>query len=133
MAGRGPSGHLTSTLSSRILIEAGVGLTKGLFPCTPENVTDIFDFVVKPTDIHHVEASTGLQYNAKSSYAARNDQDRFGQRFALSYVTGSHAFKTGFQVQEHVKDNSRKSIRVLITASITGCRIGFPSMRPRIC
>ena len=98
----------TSTLSSRILIEAGVGLTKGLFPCTPENVTDIFDFVVKPTDIHHVEASTGLQYNAKSSYAARNDQDRFGQRFALSYVTGSHAFKTGFQVQEHVKDNSRE-------------------------
>jgi hypothetical protein len=32
------------------------------------------------------------------------DSDRYAQRFAVSYITGSHAFKTGFQVGEGIKN-----------------------------
>src|SRR5207249_2129746 len=32
------------------------------------------------------------------------DSDRYAQRFAVSYITGSHAFKTGFQLGEGVKN-----------------------------
>ena len=91
----------TSPVTSRLLLEAGAGLTKGPFPCTRENVTDVFDFVVSPTDVAITESSTGFRYNARS-YRPRNDHDRYVQRFAGSYVTGSHAFKAGFQLQQHV-------------------------------
>jgi hypothetical protein len=49
-----------------------------------------------------LEASTGFRYNAAASYLYRNQQDRYAQRFSASYVTGSHSFKAGLQVQEHI-------------------------------
>ena len=94
----------TSTVSSRLLLEAGASLTKNPFPCNRENVTQTFDFVVDPTDISIVEQSTGLRYNAKSSYLFQNDMDRYVERFSLSYVTGSHALKVGMTLQQHVLD-----------------------------
>ena len=96
----------TSPVTSKLLLEAAGGVTDGRFPCTRENVTSTFDFVVKPTDVSITESSTGLVYNAKSSYAPINDQYRYAQRFSASYVTGSHAYKAGIQLQEHVKNAS---------------------------
>ena len=96
----------TSTLSSRLLLEAGASLTKNPFPCDRFDVTQTFDFVVKETDISVLEQSTGLIYNAKSDYRLKNDMDRFVERFSASYVTGSHAFKMGFNLQQHVHDQN---------------------------
>ena len=95
-------GSWTSPVTGKFLLEAGASLTKGPFPCTLAEVTDIFDFTIKPTDVSVLENSTGFRYNASSNYLLRNDQDRYAQRFAASYVTGSHAFKVGYQMQEHV-------------------------------
>ena len=91
-----------SPVTNKFLLEAGVSLAKNGYPYTREQVTDIFGFTVKPTDISILEASTGFRYNAKSTYADVNDQDRYVQRFSASYVTGSHAFKAGFQLQQGV-------------------------------
>jgi hypothetical protein len=93
----------TSPVTSKFLLEAGASYAQNGYPYKREGqVTDIFGFDVKETDISILEASTGLRYNAKSSYANVNDQDRYVQRFSASYVTGSHAFKAGFQLQEGV-------------------------------
>ena len=94
----------TSPVSSRLLLEGGVSLAKNPFPCTREDVTETFDFVVAPTDISVVEQTTGFRYNAASNYRTINDMDRYVERFSASYVTGSHAFKTGFELQQHIAD-----------------------------
>ena len=86
-------------VSSRMLIEAGVlnnysFFTQGLQPG------------ISPSDIPYTELSTGFLFNAGtgalsggSTGVARTDQPndmrQHNERFALSYVTGSHAFKTG--------------------------------------
>ena len=98
------NGSWTSPVTSRLLLEAGAGLSQGRFPCTREDVTETYDFVVAATDVSIRERSTGLRYNAKSNYRPINDQDRYTERFSLSYVTGSHSLKTGFQLQQHRKD-----------------------------
>jgi hypothetical protein len=90
------------SVSKRLLLAAGARLTPNLFPYTREQATDSFGFAVQPTDVAITEASTGFTYNAKQQYRYTNDQLRYAQRFATSYVTGSHAFKTGFQLEEHV-------------------------------
>jgi len=92
----------TSPVTNKFLLEAGVSLTKGPFPCTRDNMTDLFGFTVKPTDVSILEASQGFRYNAAASYLYRNDQDRYAERFSASYITGSHAFKVGFQDQQHI-------------------------------
>jgi len=101
-------GTFTSTVSSRLLFEAAAGLTKGPFPCGPEKVTDPFDFVVKDTDITIRQRTTGYRYNAKSAYLLKNDNDRYMQRASMAYVTGSHNFKTGFTMQQHINNRNTK-------------------------
>ena len=90
----------SSSVSSRLLLEAGGSLTKNPLPFTREQTTDIFGFVVPETDISIFEQSTGLRYNARSTYSNRNDMDRYVERFSASYVTGAHRFKTGVQLQQ---------------------------------
>jgi hypothetical protein len=92
----------SAPMTSKFLMEAGVSLTKGAFPCTREQLTDVFGFVVAPTDISILETTTGFRYNAASSYRHRNDHDRYAERFSASYVTGSHAIKAGMQLQQGV-------------------------------
>ena len=93
----------TSPVTNRFLLEAGFSFAQNGYPYKRVGqVTDIFGFDVKETDISILEATTGFRYNAKATYAEVNDQDRYVQRFSASYVTGSHAFKAGFQLQEGV-------------------------------
>lgn len=88
--------------TNRLLFEAGgtyVGLTQQVPPPEGSGVLD--------TDIPMVELSTGLRYNAKmETFTLANEysdpNDPFGylsiqgnSRAAVSYITGSHAFKTG--------------------------------------
>ena len=106
-----PSGHYsaswTAPVTSRVLLEAGASLTKGGFPCPRE--THFPDLVgggaapVRADDISIVEASTGLRYNAKSSYAEKFRGDRYVQRASISYVTGTHNMKAGIQIEEGIE------------------------------
>ena len=84
------------------LLEAGFSFAQNGYPSTREQSTDIYGFVVKDTDIAITEASTGFQYNARPQYQSQNQQDRYVQRFSATYVTGTHNFKTGFQLQQGV-------------------------------
>ena len=99
-------GSWTSTVTSKFLLEAGASLTKNGFPCTRENLTDIYGFTVKATDISILESSTGFTYNANSSYLYKNQQDRYAERVSASYVTGSHSFKAGLQLQQHIHNET---------------------------
>ena len=67
---------------------------------------------VKPTDISITELSTNLMYNAyasagglgAASYGTDEDMGQANGKFAVSYVTGSHAFKTGVQMLHGVQN-----------------------------
>jgi hypothetical protein len=94
-----PQGIIQATwnapLTNKLLLEAGAGATISHWP-TPAQPE------VAPTDISILELSTNFRYNAGNLLGGPKDSDRYIQRFSMSYVTGSHAFKTGFQLQEGI-------------------------------
>src|SRR4030095_6533371 len=52
-----------------------------------------------PDDVAITEQSTNMRYNSVGGLYQPKIRlgDRYSERFALSYITGSHAFKTGIQ------------------------------------
>jgi hypothetical protein len=56
---------------------------------------------VRPTDIAYIELSRNFNYNADAGglglagHGKRHDYGQQNQRFSVSYITGSHAFKAG--------------------------------------
>jgi len=78
----------TSPVTSRLLIEAGVSVNRVDFrhDYQPE---------VGPLDVAHVELTTGRTTVASASRLTYTDT-RSEVVGSLSYVTGSHTFKTGF-------------------------------------
>jgi hypothetical protein len=48
------------------------------------------------------EQTTGIRFNSTAFNRFEQHVPRFSQRASVSYVTGSHAFKTGFQLEESV-------------------------------
>jgi hypothetical protein len=97
-----------SPVTSKLLLEAGASLMRGPFPCSRGAELDLGGGIL-PVQPHHVsilEASTGFRYNAAASYSDRLTQDRYVERFSASYVTGSHAFKAGVQLQQGVNDTN---------------------------
>ena len=89
-------------VTNKLLLEAGTSFAQNGYPYTRADVTDIYGFTVSDTDVPILEASTGFRYNAKDHYAYKNDQNRYVHRLAASYVTGTHAFKSGLQLQQGV-------------------------------
>jgi hypothetical protein len=84
-------------LTNRLLFEAGASRADGSWPTyrQPEVTAD---------DISIFELSTGMRYNSGSplgvTYAPTQSVPRLSQRFSASYVTGTHAFKAGLQLEE---------------------------------
>ena len=98
--------------TNRLLLEGGVtGLYQTQQPNRPEGVST--------TDIAVVETTLGLSYNARAksagnqfffggaglggdtlAYVTDVNFSQINGRFSMSYVTGSHAFKTGFFLQK---------------------------------
>jgi Carboxypeptidase regulatory-like domain len=84
-------------MTDRLLFEAGVSRADGSWPTyrQPE---------VTPDDISIFEQSTGMRYNSGSplgvTYNPTNSVPRISERFSASYVTGSHTFKAGMQLEE---------------------------------
>ena len=94
----------SAPLTSRLLLEAGASLTRNDFPGSHEQSTDVFGFTVPMDDPSILELATGFRYNARAAYSPIHIQYRMVERFSASYVTGSHAFKVGFQTQQGVSD-----------------------------
>jgi hypothetical protein len=87
----------TSPKTNRLLLEGGFSATISHWPrvANPGVSTD---------SIRITESSTGFVYGAPETLQDLQDSDRYAQRFGVSYITGSHAFKTGFQLGQGVKN-----------------------------
>ena len=84
-----------SVRSNRLLFEVSGGAAITHWP-GPPNVG------VGPHDIPVLEQTTGFLYNSNTNLGGPKDSDRYTQRAALNYVTGSHAFKGGMVLMEGV-------------------------------
>ena len=97
----------TAPLTSRLLIEMGASITTSGYPMSRKNIQEDLGILIDPlTHIAMRELSTGFRYNAKGGYHEYNLQDRYAERFTVSYVTGSHTFKTGLQMEQTVVDRN---------------------------
>lgn len=83
-----------STLTSRMLFEAAAGNMTEIW--TREPVEDSTTATGYPV----TEQTTGINFRAYGGLFSRNYTSLRSYRSALSYVTGSHAFKLGFTLQE---------------------------------
>jgi hypothetical protein len=84
----------TSPVTSKLLLEAGAAATISQWnvPYPPGVTND----VTAVTD-----TGLGISYGSPGTFSGHpNGRDRYTQRASLSYVTGSHNFKTGFQTEE---------------------------------
>ena len=80
----------TAPLTTRLLFEAGAVRQFG--------TSDTHEMTgLNPAMISVVEQSTGLRYRAAAQYRD-NYNLSWHARSAISYITGSHAYKTGFNV-----------------------------------
>jgi hypothetical protein len=84
----------TSTVTSKLLLEAGGGATISQWnmyynPGVTNDIVSVYDIGI------------GQFYGSPALYLGHpNGRDRYTQRASMSYVTGSHNFKTGFQTEE---------------------------------
>ena len=90
-----------SPRTSKLLLEAGAGAALQSWPAEMQPG-------VTADHISVTEQSTGMTYNSSTSYNAIQDVPRFTQRFSLSYVTGSHNFKTGIQLEQSIQNLSQE-------------------------
>jgi Carboxypeptidase regulatory-like domain len=61
-------------------------------------------------DIPINDQGLGVTYNALATYIGHpQDSDRYDQRFSVSYVTGSHAFKGGVSIEEGISNIYRRA------------------------
>ena len=107
-----PAGLYQATWSSpvtgRLLLEAGTSFMLQPWCLSPQEG-------VGPNDISITEASTGFVYNSASGSGPYGTEpcrktDRYAQRFAASYVTGSHNFKVGLQQEEGIHESNERTI-----------------------
>jgi len=87
-----------STISPKLLFEAGVGNTTETW--TREPVDDSATSHGYPV----TELTTGISFRAYPSTFSSNYTSLRSYRSSLTYVTGSHAFKTGMTLQEGPAD-----------------------------
>ena len=95
----------TSPLTNSLLLEAGWSGTTQPVVAPLRVATDNLGFAVSPDDVSILELSTGFRYNARATYLDPCFCDtRHVGRFSVSYVTGSHSFKTGLTLQRVAND-----------------------------
>ena len=86
----------TSTVTSRLLLEAGGAAA----------ISQWNSFWMPGVEATHVrvdDTGLGIRYGAYGFQRGDpNNTDRHSQRFSLTYVTGSHNFKVGTQIEELV-------------------------------
>jgi hypothetical protein len=86
----------SSPRTNRLLMEGGGAITKSQW-------NRYWHFGVTPDIIRVTDQGLGMSYGSIQQYRGwPNETDRYTQRFSTSYVTGSHSFKTGVQVEQLV-------------------------------
>lgn len=91
-------GSWTSPRTNRLLLEAGVSEALSYWP----------QYLAPGVEPHHIsilEQSTGIRYNAPATFLPVREHHRISQRFSVSYVTGTHAFKVGIQAEQGIRDS----------------------------
>ena len=97
-------GTWSSPITNKLLLEAGASYTGNRWPYPSPGDQQRPEFAANSTeDISILELSTNFRYNAKSYYSIQDDEPTITQRFSASYVTGSHNFKVGVQLQESLQ------------------------------
>ena len=86
-------GSWSAPLTNRLLMD-------GAFSATINRWPQFRSPGVEPHHISIFEQSTGVRYNARETYDDPNVQDRYGERFSISYVTGTHSLKFGAQDEQ---------------------------------
>jgi hypothetical protein len=92
--------------TSRLLFQAGASFLIQTVSYTVRQGTEDGGHGFIPTAPRITEQTTGFSWNAQSGGTDRDfglrpqGSNNFSQRFAVSYITGSHAVKTGFQSQQ---------------------------------
>ena len=88
-----------SPVTSRLLLEAGMGGSISQW-------NNFWQTGVQANTISITDQGLGYSYGAAAQYRAHpNYTNRYTQRFSATYVTGSHTFKTGVQMEELFTDN----------------------------
>ena len=90
-------GDWKAPLTSKLLLEAGASLSITHWPT-------FLNPGVEPSHISILELSNNFRYNASATYANKRATDRGAQRVSVLYITGTHAFKVGMQIEEAVSD-----------------------------
>ena len=80
---------------------------------------------------HGAVDRVSLQLRNYSAWPGK-DTDRYIERFSVSYVTGSHAFKGGFQLQQGVKTQGTQLNDDIYYNFLRGFRTRSPSLRRRM-
>jgi hypothetical protein len=93
----------TSPRTNKLLLEAGASMVMFHWP-------GLLNPGTSEDDVAITEQSTNFRYNNVGGlyHPNRRMGDRYTQRFAASYVTGSHAFKTGIQIDEGYSDTIKE-------------------------
>jgi hypothetical protein len=92
-------GTYNSPITSKLLIEAGVGASISQWNA-------FWQPGVQAKTVSIIDTGSGYSYGATATYRGHPDYtNRYMVRGAMTYVTGSHTFKTGFQ-REHLKTDN---------------------------
>jgi hypothetical protein len=88
----------SSPVTNRLLFDAGISVSEFNWPVRRQPGVAL-------DHISILNVQNGFRYNALPfSYGEPKISDRYAQRFSAAYVTGSHAFKAGFYLDEAVRD-----------------------------
>src|SRR5215831_16246384 len=92
-------GTYNSPITSKLLLEAGVGASISQWNA-------FWQPGVQAKTVAIIDTGSGYSYGATATYRGHPDYtNRYMIRGAMTYVTGSHTFKTGFQC-EHLKTDN---------------------------
>ncbi len=103
-----PVASWTYTVSNRILLEAGASgnIHHQMVKRIPGVTADVIQITEQANNFRY--GSRGTSTAAGGSYT-HDPRWLWQQRFALSYVTGSHKFKTGFNLRQFDEGNLLKN------------------------
>jgi hypothetical protein len=98
-------GTWTSPRTNRLLLEAGASQVMFHWP-------NVLYPGTSPDDVAITEQSTGMRYNSIGGIYQpdRKVGDRFTERFGMSYITGTHAFKAGVVWDQGYSDQSNEGL-----------------------
>jgi hypothetical protein len=92
-------GTYNSPLTSKLLLEAGLGASISQWNA-------FWQPGVQARTVPITDTGLGVSYGATATYRGHPDYtNRYMLRGAMTYVTGAHTFKTGFQREHLVTDN----------------------------